>query len=120
MIDALMDHIHQLPCNALIGNGSNAAVEFEVQSRLIHAILDGDIELQKELLKVSCDKGVSHLLKICHTYYAIKAGAAVMCASKTISAVQKSHQPWKHPQKQSSECQNCTHQHPPGYGSCPV
>ena len=42
--DALIDHIHQLPCHALIGDGSSAAVEFEVQHRLIHAIPDGDIE----------------------------------------------------------------------------
>ena len=52
-IDALIDHICQLAHHALIGDGSDAAVEFEVQCRLIHAIPDGDIELQKELLKVS-------------------------------------------------------------------
>ena len=63
-IDALIDHIWQLAHHALIGDGSDAAVEFEFQCRLICAIPDGDIELQKELLKVSCDKGVSHLLEI--------------------------------------------------------
>ena len=62
----------QLAHHALIGDGSNAAVKFEVQCRLIHAIQDGDIELQKELLKVSQDKGVSHLLEICCTYYAME------------------------------------------------
>ena len=52
-IDALIDCIHQLACHALIGHGSDAAVEFEVQHRLIGAISDGDIKLCKELLKVS-------------------------------------------------------------------
>ena len=51
------------PCT--IGGGSDAALEFEVQHRLIHAIPDGDIELWKEILKVSQDKGVSHLLETC-------------------------------------------------------
>ena len=86
-IDALIAHC------ALIGDGSDAAVEFEVQCRLICAILDGDIELWKELLKVSQDKGVSHLLEICCTYYAIESGTGAMCAGKTINVVQKSHQP---------------------------
>ena len=98
-IDALIDHICQLACHALIGDGSNAAVVFEVHHRLICAITDGDIELWKELLKVSQDKGVSHLLEICHTYYAIECGAAAMCAGKTINEIQKSHQPQKQPQK---------------------
>ena len=90
-IDALIDHIHQLACCALKGDGSDAAVEFEVQHRLIHTIPDGDIELQKELLKVSQDKGVSHLLEICHTYYAVESGAAAICVGKTINVVQKSY-----------------------------
>ena len=51
--DAFIDHICHLACHALIGDGSDVAVEFEVQSRLIYAIPDGDIELWKELLKVS-------------------------------------------------------------------
>ena len=89
--DALIDCICQLACCALIGDGSDAAVEFEVQSRLILAIPDGDIELWKELLKVSQDKSVSHLLEICHTYCGIESGAAGMCAGKVITVVQKSH-----------------------------
>ena len=48
----LVDCLHQLACCELIGDGSDAAVEFEVQHRLICAIPDGDIELQKKLLKV--------------------------------------------------------------------
>ena len=67
-IDALIDCICQLAHHALIGDGSDAAVEFEVQPRLICAIPDGDIELWKELLKVIQDKGVSYLLPyiLCH------------------------------------------------------
>ena len=52
-IDALFDHICQLACCALISDESDAAVEFKVRCRLICAIPDGDIELQRELLKVS-------------------------------------------------------------------
>ena len=98
-IDALIDHICQLACCALIGDGSDAAVEFEAQHRLICGIPDGDIELWKKLLKVSWDKDLSHLLEICCTYYAIESGAAAMCAGKTINAVHKSHWPWKQLQK---------------------
>ena len=42
--DTLVDHMYQLACHALTGAGSDAAVEFEVQHRLICAIPDGDIE----------------------------------------------------------------------------
>ena len=43
-----------------------------------------------------------------------------MCAGKTISVLQKSHQPQKQPQKHPSQCQNCTCQHPPGHDNCPA
>ena len=89
--DGLFDCICQLVCCALLGDGSDVAVEFEAQHRLICAILDSDTELWKEILKVSWDKGVSHLLEICHTYYAIESGAAAMGVGKTINAVQKFH-----------------------------
>ena len=56
-IDALIDCICQLAHHALIGDGSEAAVEFKVQCRLIHAIQGGNIELWKKLLKVSSDEG---------------------------------------------------------------
>ena len=102
-IDALIDHIHKLACHALIGDGSDVAVEFEVQCRLIPAIPNGDIWLWKELLKVSQDKGVSHILEICHAYYAVKSGAAAMCAGKTINAVKMSHWPQKQAQKHLSQ-----------------
>ena len=44
-IDALVDCIHPPAHCALIDGRSDAAVEFEVQHRLICAIPDGDIEL---------------------------------------------------------------------------
>ena len=90
-IDTFIDCICQLALHALKGDGSDAAVDFEVQQRLICAIPDVNIELEKELLKVSQENGVSHLLEICHTYYAIESEAAAMCAGRTINAVQKSH-----------------------------
>ena len=114
-----MDHICQHACCALIDDGCNAAVEFEVQSRLIHAILGGDTELQ-DLLKVSCVKGVLHLLKINHIYYTTESASTMMCAGKTVYTVQKSHQPQKHLQKQSSQYQNCTCQQPLGCDNCSV
>ena len=42
-IDILIDCICQLVHHTLLGDGSDAAVEFEAQYRLIHAIPDGDI-----------------------------------------------------------------------------
>ena len=119
-MDVLIDYICKLTHCALIGDGSDEVVEFEVQWRMICAIPDGDIELWKELLKVSCNKDVSHLLAICDTYYAIESGAAAICAGKTINAVQKSHGPQKQPQKHPSQCQNCIYQHPPGHDNCPA
>ena len=52
-VDAIIDCICQLACCALIGDGSDAAGEFGVHCRLIHAIPDGNIELWKELLMVN-------------------------------------------------------------------
>ena len=73
-IDKLVDQICQLAQRAQIGDGSDAAIEFEVQCRLIWATTDANIELQKQLLKVSHDKRVSHLLEICRTYHAVESG----------------------------------------------
>ena len=58
-IGALVDCICQLAHCALIGDGSDISFEIEVHCRLICAIPNGDIQLQKELLKVSHDKDVS-------------------------------------------------------------
>ena len=120
-INELIDRIHQLTHHVQIGNGSDAAIEFEVQCRLIQAIPDADIKLWKELLKLSHEKKVSHLLEISHTYYAIESGAAAMCAGKAIHALCQGCQPQKNkPQKSTSQCPNCTHSHPPGHDNCPV
>ena len=43
-----------------------------------------------------------------------------MCAAITLNVVQKSHQPQKQPHKHPSQCQNCTHQYPPGHDNCPA
>ena len=80
----LVDRICQLAHRAQIGNCSDAMIEFKVQCRLIWVIPDADIELCKQLLKVSCDKRVSHLLEICRTYYAVESGVAVMCAGHVV------------------------------------
>ena len=96
-IDELVDQICQLTYRVQISNGSDAAIEFKVQCRLIRAIPDAGIKLCKQLLKVSCDKRVSHLLEICRTYYAVESGVA---ASYT-------------------PCPNCTHQHPPNRKQLP-
>ena len=93
-INELIDSICQLTHHAQIGNGSDAAMDFEVQCRFIWAIPDVDIKLWKELLKVNCEK-VSHLLEISHTYYAIESEAAAMCAGKAIHALCQGHLPQK-------------------------
>ena len=82
-IDTLIDCVYQFTHHALIGGESDAAVEFEVQHWQTCTIPDGDIELQKELLKVGHNKGVSHLLDICHTYYAGESEAAAMYPGKS-------------------------------------
>ena len=86
-INELVGQICQLTCRAQISNGSDAAIKFEVQNRLIWAIPDADIELHKQLLKVSCDKRLLHLLKICRTYYAVESGMAAMCAGHVVHVV---------------------------------
>ena len=54
----LVDQICQLTHRAQIGDGSDAAIKFEVQHRLIQVIPDTAIKLHKQLLKVSHDKKV--------------------------------------------------------------
>ena len=113
-INEQVDQICQLACRAPISNGSDAAIEFEVQCRLIWAIPDANIELCKQLLKVSCDKRVSHLLEICRTYYAVESGAAAMCAGHVVHAVCHTHQAHNSKLQTSYALYpNCTHQHPP-------
>ena len=118
-IDELVNWICKLAHRAQIGNGSDAAIEFEVQCRLIRVIPDADIELCKQLLKVSCDKRVSHLLEICRTYYAVESGVAAMCVGHVVHAV--CHACQTHGLLTSyTPCPNCTHHHPPGRNNCPA
>ena len=120
-IDELVDWICQLAHRAQIGNGSDAAIEFKVQCRLIWVIPDANIKLCKQLLKVSHDKRVSHLLEICRTYYAVESGAAAMCVGHVVHAV--CHACQTHDPKlltSYTPCPNCTHQHPPGRNNCPA
>ena len=58
-VNELIDRICQLAHCAQIGDGSDAAIKLEVQCRLIQAILDANIELQKELLTVNYEKSCS-------------------------------------------------------------
>ena len=96
-------------------------MEFEVQHGLIQAIPDANIKLHKQLLKVSCDKMVSHLLEICRIYYAVESEAAAMCVGHVVHVVCHAHQ--THDPKlltSYTPCPNCTHQHPPGRKNCPA
>ena len=118
-IDELVDQIHQLSCRAQISNGSDAAIEFEAQCRLIWAIPDTNIKLHKQLLKVSHDKRVSiptrDLQNILHCW--IRSGCNVCRSSST--CCMHTHQ--AHDPKlltSYSLCPNCTHQHPPGRHKC--
>ena len=70
-----------------MGNGSDAAIKFKVQCRMIWASPNANIELCKQLLKISHDKRVLHLLEICRTYYAVESGVAAMCAGHAVHAV---------------------------------
>ena len=118
-IDELVDQIHQLACRAQINNGSDAAIEFKVQCRLTWAIPDANINLHKQLPKVSHDKRVSHLLEICRTYYAVESGVTAMCVGHAVYAVCHTSQTYD-PKLQMSYalCPNCIHQHPPSRHNC--
>ena len=120
-IDELVDQICQLACRAQIGDGSDAVIEFEVQCRLIQAIPDTNIKLCKQLLKVSHDKKVLHLLEICRTYYAVESRAAAMCVGHAVHAVCHTCQAHdSRPQTSHAPCPNCTHQHAPRRHNCPA
>ena len=97
-IDELVDRIRQLARLAKIGDNTDASIEFEVQRRLIRAIPDSDIQLRKELLKIDSSKGVSELLTLCRTYYAVETGAKEMCsgASRNVDAVRTHKQKGQH------------------------
>ena len=116
-----MDRICQLTHRAQIGDGSDAAIEFEVKCRLIQAIPDTDIKLHKQLLKVSHDKKVLHLLEICRTYYAVESGATAMCVGHVVHTVRHTCQAHDLKLQMSyTPCPNCTHQHPPSRHNYPA
>ena len=120
-IDELVDQICQLTHRAQIGNGSDAAIEFEVQCRLIRAIPDDNIELCKQLLKVSHDKKVPHLLEICRTYCTVESGVAAMCAGHAVHSVHHTCQAHELKLQTSyAPRPNCTCQHPPSSHNCPA
>ena len=50
-------------------------------------IPDADIELCKQLLKVSHDKKILHLLEIGRTYYAVESGVTAMCVGHVVHTV---------------------------------
>ena len=113
-INELVDQIRQLTHRVQISNGSDAAIEFKVQYRLIWVIPDPNNEPCKKLLKVSHDKRVSHLLEICRTYYAVESGVAAMCMGHVVHAVCHTHQTHDpKPLISYTPCPNCTCQHPP-------
>ena len=105
-IDELVDWICQLACRAQIGNSSDAAIEFKVQCRLICVIPDANIELCKQLLKVSHDKRVLHLLEIFRTYYAVKSGVAAMYTGHAVCHTCQAHD--SKLQMSYALCPNCT------------
>ncbi len=119
-VEELVDRIRQLAQLANIGDGSDAAIEFEVQRRLIRAIPDSDIELRKEMLKLDKTKGVNDLLDIARTYYAVEAGAKHLNKSTEIDAVRTYNRKGFKPKQHSGtfDCGNCTKQHEPG--KCPA
>ena len=120
-IDELVDQTCQLAHRVQISNGSDAVIEFEVQCRLIWVTPDADIKLHKQLLKVSHDKRVLHLLEICRTYYTVESGVAAMCVGHVVHAV--CHTCQAHDPKLLTSytlCPNYTHQHPPSRNNCPA
>lgn len=126
-VDELVDRIREMARLARIHDESEAAIEFEVQRRLIKAIPDCDKPLRKELLKQPLDKSVSYLLDICRTYYMVESGAAQMCDSKPVHAIrtQKGKPQYRQKNKQSGgkqseSCTKCTAQHAPDRKNCPA
>ena len=64
-----------MAARACIGNGSTAAIEFEVQHRFIRAITDDEIELRQRLLAAPLTATTNELLTIAESYYAVEHGA---------------------------------------------
>ena len=79
--------IYQMAARACIGNGSTAAIEFEVQCRFIKAITDDKIELRQRLLAAPLTVTTSELLTIAEGYYAVEHRAQQMCSGGTKSVM---------------------------------
>ena len=125
----LVAHIHQMATRARIGDGSTAAIEFEVQCRFIRAITDDEIELRQRLLAVPLTATTNKLLTIAKSYYAVEHGAQQMSSSgtKSVNAVHTGKPYRKGQSKQTqrkppngSDCGNCTKKHKPGHANCPA
>ena len=125
----LVAHICQMAARARIGDGSTAAIEFEVQRRFIRAITDDEIELRRRLLAAPLTATTNELLTIAESYYAVERGAQQMSSSdtKSVNAVHtgkpyrkgQSKQTQRKPQN-VSDCGNCTKKHKPGRANCPA
>ena len=71
----LVAYIYQMVARAHIGDGSTAAIEFEVQCRFLRAITDDEIELRQRLLAAPLTAMTNELLTIAESYYAVEHGA---------------------------------------------
>ena len=68
----------QMASQAQIGDGSVAAIEFEVQHRFIRAITDDEIELWCRLLGAPLTATTNELFTIAESYYAVEHGAQLI------------------------------------------
>ena len=128
-VKELVARICQMAARAHIGDGSTAAIEFEVQCRFIRAITDDEIEFRRRLLAAPLTATTNELLTIAESYYAVEHGAQQMSSSgtKSVNAVHtgkpyrkgQSKQTQRKPQN-VSDCGNCTKKHKPGHANCPA
>ena len=125
----LVAHIQQMASWAHIGDGSVAAIEFEVQCRFIKAITDDEIELQCRLLAAPLTTTTNEVFTIAENYYAVEHWVHLMSSSwRSVNAVQASnthhlkgqHKPQHQKKQNTSTCGNCTKQHAPSRANCPA
>ena len=119
-----MARIHQIASHAHIGDGSDRAIEFEVQQCFIRAINDDEIELRHRLLATPLRDTTNELLTIAESFYALEQGAQHMSVggSKSVNAVHTSNQKGQHQKKttMNNQCGNCIKCHAPGHANCPA
>ena len=125
----LVARICQLTSQAHIGDGSTAAIKFEVQQCFILAITDEEIELICRLLAAPLTATTNELLTIAESYYAVEHGAQQMSSGgntsvNTVHAHCKHYDKGKQQQHKKSTpnnlCCNCTKQYAPGRANCPA